>query len=40
MLLYSPQDKQDKVRNALIELQELVFSFNRDGSIVTFNIRR
>jgi len=40
MLLYSPQDKQDKVRDALRELQELPFSFNRDGSIVIFNIRR
>jgi len=40
MLLYSPQDKQDKVRDALKELQELPFSFNRDGSIVIFNIRR
>jgi len=40
MLLYSPQDKQDKVRDALRELQELPFSFNRDGSIVIFNNRR
>ena len=40
MLLYCPQEKQDKVRDALKELQELPFSFNRDGSRVIFNIRR
>lgn len=40
MLLYCPQEKQDKVRDALSELQELPFSFNRDGSRVIFNIRR
>jgi len=40
MLLYCPQDKQDKIRDVLKELQELPFSFNRDGSRVIFNIRR
>ena len=39
MLLYCPQDKQDKVRDALKELQELPFRFNRDGTRVIFNIR-
>jgi len=40
MLLYCPPERQDKVRDALSELQELPFSFNRDGSRVIFNIRR
>jgi len=40
MLLYCRQDKQDKVRNALRELQELPVSFGRDGSLVIFNMRR
>ena len=39
MLLYCPQDKQDRVRDALKELQELPFRFNRDGTRVIFNIR-
>ena len=40
MLLYCPQDRQARLRDALKGLQELPFSFNRDGSKVIFNIRR
>ena len=40
MLLYCPQDRQAGVRDVLKGLQELPFSFNRDGSKVIFNIRR
>ncbi len=40
LLLYCPQDKQDAVRCALKDLQELPFRLERDGTKVIFNYRR
>ncbi len=40
LLLYCPQEKQDSVRNALMDLQELPFRLERDGTKVIFNYRR
>ncbi len=39
MLLYCPVDKRDKIRETL-ELRELPFRFEQDGSKVIFNYRR
>lgn len=40
LLLYCPQEKQDAVRQALKDLQELPFRLERDGTKVIFNYRR
>jgi D-glycero-alpha-D-manno-heptose-7-phosphate kinase len=40
LLLYCPQDRQDAVRAALRDLQELPFGLEADGSKVIFNYRR
>ncbi len=40
MLLFCPHEKQDAVRKAMCELQELMFSLEYDGSKVIFNYRR
>ncbi len=40
MLLFCPHEKQDAVREAMCELQELPFSLEYDGSKVIFNYRR
>lgn len=40
LLLYCPHDKQDAVRAALPELQELPFQLEQDGTKVIFNYRR
>jgi len=40
LLLYCPHEKQDAVRAALHELQELPFQLEPDGSKVIFNYRR
>ncbi len=40
LLLYCPQGKQADVRNALRDLRELPFHFEKDGSKVIFNYRR
>lgn len=39
-LVYCEHDKQDAVREALVDLQELPFQLERDGSKVIFNYRR
>ena len=39
LLLHCPLDRQSMVRATLIELRELPFSLERDGSRVIFNIR-
>lgn len=40
LLLYCPLDRQDEVRNALRDFQELPFNLERDGTKVLFNYRR
>jgi D-sedoheptulose 7-phosphate isomerase len=40
LLLYCPQNKQDAVRNALSQLQELPFHIDQDGVKVIFNYHR
>lgn len=40
LLLYCPHEKQDAVRCALHDLQELPFQLENDGSKVIFNYRR
>lgn len=40
LLLYCPHEKQDAVRAALSDLQELPFRIENDGSKVIFNYRR
>jgi len=40
LLLYCPYENQDNLRNALKNLQELKFGFERDGSKIIFNINR
>jgi D-glycero-alpha-D-manno-heptose-7-phosphate kinase len=40
LLLYVPPERQESVRRALSDLRELPFAFSRDGSKVTFNVRR
>lgn len=40
LLLYCPHEKQDAVRAALCNLQELPFRIENDGSKVIFNYRR
>ena len=40
LLLYCPQEKQDCVRAALHNLQELPFQIEQDGTKVIFNYRR
>ncbi len=40
MILFCPHEKQDAVREALCELQELPFALEYDGSKVIFNYRR
>jgi len=40
LLLYCPHDKQEAVRHALADLQELPFQLEQDGSKVIFNYRR
>ena len=39
-LLYCPPEKQDAVRSALKNLQELPFRLERDGTKIIFNYRR
>ena len=39
-LLYCPHEKQETVRNALLDLQELSFMLEHDGSKVIFNHKR
>jgi len=39
-LLYCPPEKQDSVRSALSDLQELPFRLERDGTKIIFNYRR
>ena len=39
-LLYCPSEKQDSVRSALRDLQELPFRLERDGTKIIFNYRR
>src|SRR5262249_1491092 len=40
LLLYCPRERQDCVRAALAELQELPFQLEPDGTKVIFNYRR
>jgi D-glycero-alpha-D-manno-heptose-7-phosphate kinase len=40
LLLYCPYEKQEAVREALSDLQELPFALEQDGSKVIFNYRR
>lgn len=40
LLLYCPHERQEAVRRALGDLQELPFQLERDGSKVIFNYRR
>lgn len=40
LLLYVPLERQEAVRQALSDLRELPFAFSRDGSKITFNVRR
>jgi D-glycero-alpha-D-manno-heptose-7-phosphate kinase len=40
LLLYCPWDRQERVRSALHELQELPFQLEMDGTKVIFNYRR
>ncbi|HAV79077.1 MAG TPA: GHMP kinase [Anaerolineae bacterium] len=40
LLLYVPYERQNKVRSALKELQELPFRLERDGTKIIFNYRR
>lgn len=40
ILLYCPRERQDAVRSALCNLQELPFRLERDGTKVIFNYRR
>jgi D-glycero-alpha-D-manno-heptose-7-phosphate kinase len=40
LLLYCPMEKQDRLREALSDLRELPFHFERDGSKVIFNVKR
>jgi D-glycero-alpha-D-manno-heptose-7-phosphate kinase len=40
LLLYCPMDRQEKLREALSDLRELPFHFERDGAKVIFNMRR
>jgi D-glycero-alpha-D-manno-heptose-7-phosphate kinase len=40
LILYCPHDRQQAVREALHDLQELPFQLERDGSKVIFNYRR
>ncbi len=40
LLLYCPHERQDALRNALSELQELPFQLEGDGTKVIFNYRR
>jgi D-glycero-alpha-D-manno-heptose-7-phosphate kinase len=40
LLLYVPYERQEAVRNALCELQELPFRLESDGTKVIFNYRR
>jgi D-glycero-alpha-D-manno-heptose-7-phosphate kinase len=40
LLLYCPHEKQEAVRSALPDLQELPFQLENDGSKVIFNYRR
>jgi D-glycero-alpha-D-manno-heptose-7-phosphate kinase len=40
LLLYVPYERQDSVRNALCDLQELPFRLESDGTKVIFNYRR
>jgi D-glycero-alpha-D-manno-heptose-7-phosphate kinase len=40
LLLYCPKSKQDDVRSALSELEELPFHVEQDGTKVIFNYRR
>ncbi|MBI2118366.1 MAG: GHMP kinase [Elusimicrobia bacterium] len=39
LLFYVPPENQDRVREALAELKELPFSFQKDGSKAIFNVR-
>lgn len=39
-LIYCPPEKQDSVRSALRDLQELPFRLERDGTKIIFNYRR
>lgn len=40
LLMYAPEGRREAVREALGELRELPFAFERDGSKVIFNYRR
>lgn len=40
MLLYCPSERQTAVRDALVEMKELPFNLERDGTKVIFNVRR
>ena len=40
MLLYSPPERQNAVREALTEMRELPFNLEIDGTKVIFNVRR
>lgn len=40
LLLYSPAERQEEIRQALVGYREMPFALERDGSKVIFNVRR